>query len=95
MLCCYRVRWLSAALQKGKKIDFGGVQESDALLIYHAGTKLDEKGNLVTNGGRVLGVTAIGKDLSEAVQKAYQAAEKIKFEGSFYRKDIGQKRLQF
>ncbi len=79
--------------EKGKKIDFGGVQESDAHLIYHAGTKLDEKGNLVTNGGRVLGVTAIGKDLSEAVQKAYQAAEKIKFEGSFYRKDIGQKAL--
>lgn len=79
--------------EKGKKIDFGGVEESDDLLIYHAGTKLDEQGNLVTAGGRVLGVTATGKDLSEAIQKAYQAVEKIKFDGSFYRKDIGKKAL--
>lgn len=79
--------------EKGKIIDFGGVQESDDLFVYHAGTKLNEKGNLVTAGGRVLGVTATGKDLSEAVEKAYKAVEKISFEGSFYRKDIGKKAL--
>lgn len=79
--------------EKGKIIDFGGVQESDDLFVYHAGTKLNEKGNLVTAGGRVLGVTATGKDLSEAVEKAYKAVEKISFEGSFYRQDIGKKAL--
>jgi len=79
--------------EKGKKIDFGDVRESDDLLIYHAGTKLDKDGSLFTAGGRVLGVTATGKDLAEAVEKAYKAVEKISFEGSFYRKDIGKKAL--
>ncbi len=59
--------------------------------IFHAGTKFDDKGKIVTNGGRVLGVTALGKDLNEARQKAYAAIEFIKFEGMHYRKDIGLK----
>ncbi len=59
--------------------------------IFHAGTKFDDKGKIVTNGGRVLGVTALGKDLKEARQKAYGAIEFIKFEGMHYRKDIGLK----
>jgi phosphoribosylamine--glycine ligase len=79
--------------EKGKKIDFGGIQESDDLLVYHAGTALDADGNIITSGGRVLGVTATGKDLSEAVENAYKATGKISFEGSFYRKDIGKKAL--
>ena len=56
--------------------------------VYHAGTVLKD-GAFETNGGRVLGVTATGKSLDEALDKAYEAAEKISFEGRMYRKDIG------
>lgn len=59
------------------------------IVVFHAGTKFNEKGEIVTNGGRVLGVTAIGKDIAEARQKAYGAIDLIKFEGMQYRKDIG------
>ena len=56
--------------------------------VYHAGTKL-ENGKFYTNGGRVLGITASGKTLDEALAKAYSAVEKITFDGAHYRKDIG------
>ena len=49
---------------------------------------------LVTSGGRVLGVTALGSDLSEALEKSYNAVEKIGFDGAHYRKDIGQRALK-
>ncbi len=62
----------------------------EGLSIYHAGTKL-EQGKFLTSGGRVLGVTARGADLREALDKAYDAVEHIGFENSFYRKDIGTK----
>ncbi|CAM8960658.1 unnamed protein product [Rhodiola kirilowii] len=61
--------------------------------IFHAGTQLDSEGNFVANGGRVLGVTATGKDLKEARDRAYQAAEKVDWEGGFYRRDIGWRAL--
>ncbi|WP_336194517.1 phosphoribosylamine--glycine ligase [Providencia stuartii] len=56
--------------------------------VFHAGTKLKE-GEVTTAGGRVLCVTALGNDIAQAQQKAYQAAENIHWDGSFYRKDIG------
>ena len=56
--------------------------------VYHAGTRLED-GKFLTSGGRVLGVTAVGSDLSEALARSYAAAEKIVFEGVHYRKDIG------
>ncbi|MCS7203220.1 MAG: phosphoribosylamine--glycine ligase [Thermodesulfovibrio sp.] len=59
------------------------------VIVFHAGTKFSEEGNIVTNGGRVLGVTALGKTINEARQKAYSAVEFISFEGMQYRKDIG------
>ncbi len=59
--------------------------------IFHAGTKL-ENGTFLTNGGRVLGVTARGATLDEALDKAYAAVEKITFENAHYRKDIGRTR---
>ena len=62
------------------------------IVIFHAGTKM-ENNKLVTNGGRVLGVSAIGNTLEEALQKAYQAIKKISFDGMQYRKDIGQKAI--
>ncbi|XAR56294.1 Phosphoribosylamine--glycine ligase [Bertholletia excelsa] len=61
--------------------------------IFHAGTKLDPNGNFIACGGRVLGVTAKGRDLQEACDRAYQAVEEIKWEGGFYRRDIGWRAL--
>lgn len=56
---------------------------------YHAGTKLSEGGKIVTNGGRVLGITACGRDLKEARAKAYEAVEWVDFENKYMRHDIG------
>ena len=66
--------------------------EDTGAKVFHAGTALRE-GNLVTAGGRVLGVTAGGQDLASAIDNAYAAVEKIQFDGLHYRKDIGQKGL--
>lgn len=60
------------------------------ITVYHAGTKKKD-GVFQTNGGRVLGVTALGKDLEDAIQNAYRAVEKISFTDAHYRKDIGVK----
>jgi len=57
------------------------------VMVFHAGTKL-EKGEVVTSGGRVLGVTALGKNLTSAVKKAYQASALIQFNKAHYRRDI-------
>jgi len=65
---------------------------SDDVVIFHAGTKL-ENNKVVTAGGRVLGVTALGTDLREAQARAYEAVARIHFEGSHYRTDIAQKGL--
>lgn len=61
--------------------------------VFHAGTALDSEGNFVATGGRVLGVTAQGKDLEEARDRAYQAVEQINWPGGFYRRDIGWRAL--
>ena len=57
--------------------------------VFHAGSKFDEEGRTVTNGGRVLGVTAVGRDLKEARAGAYQAAEWVEFDNKYMRHDIG------
>ena len=57
--------------------------------IFHAGTSKDEQGNVVTSGGRVLGVTATGESLTEAIAAAYRAAREINWNGMQYRRDIG------
>lgn len=78
--------------EKGKEIS--GIEDAEATgaTVVHAGTKMAD-GKLLTNGGRVLGVVGTGKDLQAALDKAYEACGKIRFEGAFYRKDIGQKGL--
>ncbi|MCB0834844.1 MAG: phosphoribosylamine--glycine ligase, partial [Bacteroidetes bacterium] len=60
---------------------------------FHAGTQRKDD-QFLTNGGRVLGVTAVGADLGEAVEKAYGAVAKIRFDKAHYRKDIGSKALK-
>ncbi len=72
--------------EKGKVITFGKLDPD--IIVFHAGTAFDGAGNTVTNGGRVLGVTALGSDLSEAKKKAYENIKRISFEGMFYRSDI-------
>lgn len=64
-------------------------ENADGYYVFHAGTKRDGAGHIVTNGGRVLGVTATGKDLKEARANAYKAAEWVDFKGKYMRHDIG------
>lgn len=61
----------------------------DGYYVFHAGSRLDDQGRIVTNGGRVLGVTAVGKDLKEARKHAYEATGWIEFENKYMRNDIG------
>jgi phosphoribosylamine--glycine ligase len=61
----------------------------DDYFCFHAGTAFDEQGRIVTNGGRVLGITALGRDLKEARAKAYEATEWVSFENKYMRHDIG------
>jgi len=75
---------------KGEKIEIP--DESLDSKIFHAGTKL-EKGNIFSNGGRVLCATALGTDIKDAQKKAYDLIEKVKWEGVYYRTDIGFKGL--
>lgn len=74
-----------------KGVEMFGMDENgqvEGATVYHAGTKY-ENGKFYTNGGRVLGVTAKGQTLDEALDKAYAAVEKISFDGAHYRRDIG------
>ena len=64
-------------------------KEKDGYYVFHAGSKFDGDGRIVTNGGRVLGVTALGRDLKEARKNAYEATDWIRFENKYMRKDIG------
>ncbi len=64
-------------------------KEKDGYYVFHAGTRFDENGRLVTNGGRVLGVTATGRDLKEARKNAYEATNWIDFSNKYMRHDIG------
>ncbi|MFB0553690.1 MAG: phosphoribosylamine--glycine ligase [Phycisphaerae bacterium] len=80
--------------QKGKKIV--GLQEAQQLedvILFHAGTK-DMDGDIVTNGGRVLGVTALGDTIRNAKANAYRAVDKIKFDGAYCRRDIADKAIK-
>lgn len=76
-----------------KGYEISGLDENgqyEGVTVYHAGTKKAD-GKYLTNGGRVLGITATGKDLSEALEKAYVAVEHITFKDMHYRTDIGRK----
>lgn len=72
--------------EKGKIIS--GIENVNGSLVFHAGTKLENK-NIVSNGGRVLAITSYGIDFKEAIKKSYQNIEKLHFDKMYYRKDIG------
>ena len=67
--------------------------DTEDITTYVAGARLDDSGKLLTNGGRVLGVTATADNLKAAIEKAYAAVQKTHFENAFYRRDIGQRAL--
>ena len=78
---------------KGHAIE--GIEDAERLegvVVFHAGTSID-RGMLVSSGGRVLGVTAIGDTLKGAIDRAYAAVDRINWEGAYYRSDIGRKAL--
>lgn len=73
--------------EKGKVIF--GLDDVESSMVFHAGTKLNEDGEVVTNGGRVLAVTSYGETFEEALALSYENVRKINFTGSNYRGDIG------
>jgi phosphoribosylamine--glycine ligase len=77
------------AYERGQVIE--GLKEAsglDNVCVFHAGTKRNAAGQIVTDGGRVLGVTALGEDIEDAVRKAYGGVARIRFDGAQYRRDI-------
>lgn len=88
-------RGYPGSYEKGKVITgLDKIKEIEDVIVFHAGTK-KEGNKFLTNGGRVLGVTALGTTIPEAIERAYQAVSFIHFEGLQYRKDIGKKALKY
>jgi phosphoribosylamine--glycine ligase len=82
----YETGYLIAGLEEASRCP--------GVVVFHAGTKLDEEGRVVTAGGRVLGITGLGKSLHGALERAYAAVDVISFRDMQYRRDIGQKGLK-
>ncbi len=81
--------------ETGKEIHgLEDVEKMEDVMVFHAGTALKD-GKYVTAGGRVLGVTALGNTIKEAIDRAYDAVSKISWEGMHYRTDIGRKALKY
>ena len=74
------------AYEKGKEIK--GVESVEESIVFHAGTKMENE-TLKTNGGRVIALTSFGENIENALTKSFESAEKISFNGKYYRKDIG------
>ena len=80
--------------EKGKVISgLESLKDERDLFVFHAGTSLMD-GEVVTNGGRVLAVTALGEGVQEAIGRAYEAVDKISWDGAYFRTDIGKKALE-
>lgn len=87
------------AYEKGKIISgiedaVSAAAENESVIVFHAGTTLNEAGDVITSGGRVLGVTALAGDLLRARDLANEACSRIHFDGAFYRHDIGDRVLE-
>ena len=81
--------------EKGKVINgLDTVAKMDNVMVFHAGTAVKDD-SIVTSGGRVLGVTALGNSIENAIKKVYEAVEKISYDGAYYRRDIGHKALNY
>ncbi|MDE7443040.1 MAG: phosphoribosylamine--glycine ligase, partial [Muribaculaceae bacterium] len=75
------------AYEKGKVIT--GLDQAGESILFHAGTKIDTNGQLVTSGGRVIAASSYGNSIAEALKQSFAAAEAIKFDGKYFRHDIG------
>lgn len=73
--------------EKGKEIN--GIENIEESIVFHAGTKGTSDGKVLTNGGRVISVTSLADTLEEALQKSFRSVEKIRYEGKYFRRDIG------
>jgi phosphoribosylamine--glycine ligase len=71
-----------------------GLEGTEGVISFHAGTKLTDNG-VVTDGGRVMALTALGATIEEAAGKARAAAERVDFEGKYFRRDIGMDLLAY
>jgi len=86
--------------EKGMEIKgLEDVRDIDDVVVFHAGTKIgrratDTGDNFITNGGRVLNVTALGSDMKDAIDNCYNAVHKIHFDNMHYRKDIGHRAIK-
>jgi phosphoribosylamine--glycine ligase len=80
--------------EKGKVINGLNKVKTNTVCVFHAGTAR-KNGDFVTNGGRVLGVTALGDGIENAIRNAYNTVTMIGWDGAYYRKDIGKKALQY
>ena len=74
------------AYEKNKEMS--GFEQVGDCILFHAGTK-KENGKVLTNGGRVIAITALGENFKDALAKSYRNADRILFEGKYFRKDIG------
>lgn len=82
------------AYDRGEVIEgLDAVSNEQDVIVFHAGTRRDDRGRVLSNGGRVLGVTALGKSLAEAQTRAYAAVDRIVWPGGFCRRDIGRRAL--
>jgi phosphoribosylamine--glycine ligase len=81
-------------VRSGDAIEGLDAGDGDGVKVFHAGTALDADGKVVSAGGRVLAVCAIGEDLAAARERAYARARAIRFEGAFWRRDIGHRALR-
>ncbi|MEC7839505.1 MAG: phosphoribosylamine--glycine ligase [Chlamydiota bacterium] len=80
------------AFQVGYPIEgLNEIKNLEGIITYHAGTRVDSRGNLVTSGGRVMTITAIADTLDEAIERCYRAVEKVHFQGMYFRTDIANK----
>ena len=79
--------------EKGKVIT--GCENVEGSIAFHAGTKFNNEGQVVTNGGRVIAVSSFGKNMEEALALSYSNVVKINFEGAYYRRDIGKDLIKY
>jgi phosphoribosylamine--glycine ligase len=92
----YPLRYEKGKVITGLKSNMSRVDKcyNDAF-VFHAGTALNEQGQIVTNGGRVLSVVALAYSMRDAIDKAYRLVNTISWDGMHYRKDIGLKALRY
>jgi phosphoribosylamine--glycine ligase len=72
-----------------------GIADVTESLVFHAGTKLADNGDILTNGGRVICVTSFADNLPQALEKSYRSVEKIKWDGKYFRRDIGKDLMEY